>query len=227
MGFGYWMSSNQQLLSNEHLSPMTATTDIATTNHTYGTMWSAAGLGGFQWVLLLTFVLLLVVYFLGKCLEACIAECCSCIEIGDIELNEAIDNYWASLDDGDREWSIKEEENARSLLTSQILTDKQFARLKQMKKTEMHTLQGVHSYDILANPLYLDDFQYVTAAEEDRDQMIIDDDEDETNDSAQSDLVRVMINLAYLTEDEARSFKFSTDGLKGCQATPGGNEKGY
>lgn len=67
-------------------------------------------------------------------------------------------------------------------------------------------MQGVHSYDILANPLYLDDFQYVTAAEDDRDEMIIDDDENEGNDSAQSDLVRVMINLAYLTEEEARGF---------------------
>lgn len=75
-----------------------------------------------------------------------------------------------------------------------------------MKKTKGHTLQGVHSYDILANPLYLDDFQYVTAAEVDRDQMIIDDDSDEENDSAQSDLVRVMINLAYLTENEAKAF---------------------
>ena len=62
----------------------------------------------------------------------------------------------------------------------------------------------VHSYDILANPLYLDDFQYVTAAEDDRDEMIIDDDDDEGNDAAQSDLVRVCLNLAYMTEDKAR-----------------------
>ena len=34
--------------------------------------------------------------------------------------------------------------------------------------------------------------------------MIIDDDEDESNDAAQSDFVRVALNLAYLTEKEAR-----------------------
>ena len=50
--------------------------------------------------------------------------------------------------------------------------------------TKGKPLQGVHSYDILANPLYLDDFQYVTAAEDDRDLMIIDDDVDEDNDTA-------------------------------------------
>ena len=35
-----------------------------------------------------------------------------------------------------------------------------------------------------------------------------------------------MINLAYLTEDEARGFQFTPAGLKGCSATPG-NTKGY
>ena len=38
--------------------------------------------------------------------------------------------------------------------------------------------------------------------------MIIDDDEDESNDAAQSDFVRVALNLAYLTEKEARQFRF-------------------
>jgi len=51
------------------------------------------------------------------------------MKIGDIELNESIDNYWASLDDDDRKWSIEEERNARSLLTSKILTDEQQQRL--------------------------------------------------------------------------------------------------
>ena len=89
------------------------------------------------------------------------------------------------------------------------------------KPTKGHTLQGVHSYDILANPLYLDDFQYVSAAEDDRDTMIIDDDLNTDNDCAQSDLVRVMINLAYLTEDEARSFRFSHEGLAEAQGNIG------
>ena len=48
----------------------------------------------------------------------------------------------------------------------------------------------------------------MTAAEDDRNDMIIDDDEDEGNDAAQSDFVRVALNLAYLTEKEARQFKF-------------------
>lgn len=138
--FGYWMASNQQLLSNEHLSAVAATTDVSITNHTYGTMFNSQGLGGFQWVLMIAFLVCLIVFFFGKCFEACIAKCFPSISIGDIELNESIDNYWAALDDGDREWSLKEEENARILLTSKILTDKQYARLQKVEKTKMHTL---------------------------------------------------------------------------------------
>jgi hypothetical protein len=77
------------------------------------------------------------------------------------------------------------------------------------------TLQGVHSYDILANTLYLDDFQYVTAAEgENRADCIIDDDSDEGNDNAQSDLVRVALNLAYLTESEAKNFSMEKNFIR-------------
>lgn len=59
----------------------------------------------------------------------------------------------------------------------------------------------------------MDDFQYVTAAEENRDECIIDDDDDEGNDAAQSDLVRIALNLAYLTEQKAKSFSMSKASL--------------
>ena len=45
----------------------------------------------------------------------------------------------------------------------------------------------------------------MTAAEgEDRNDMIIDDDSNEGNDSAQSDLVRLALNLAYMPETKAK-----------------------
>ena len=72
---------------------------------------------------------LLFIFFFGSWLEKCLGKCCPNLMIGDIELNEEIDNYWAALDDGDRKWSRKEEENARNLLTSKILTDSQYQRL--------------------------------------------------------------------------------------------------
>ena len=43
--------------------------------------------------------------------------------------------------------------------------------------------------------------------------MIIDDDANEGNDSAQSDLVRLALNLAYMPESKAKTFTFSVDGF--------------
>ena len=43
--------------------------------------------------------------------------------------------------------------------------------------------------------------------------MIIDDDDNEGNDAAQSDLVRVALNLAFMPESKAKVFKFSVPGL--------------
>lgn len=114
-----------------------------------------------------------------KCLTACFPS----LEIGDIELDEDIDNYWASLDDKDRNWAIKEDEYATKTLGLQLLTVKQKHALQNAEKTQGRTLQGCHSYDILANPLYFDDFQYVSASLENRDNYIIDDDDDEGNDA--------------------------------------------
>lgn len=158
-------------------------------------------------------------------MEGLLAKCCPSLVIGNIELNEDIDTYFASLDEGDRHWSISEEEQSRRLLTSQLMTDAQYERLTTVPMTKGKTLQGVHSYDILANPLYFDDFQYIPAGEPDRAELIIDNDKDEENDAAQSDLVRVALFLAYLTVDEAKNFKFTPEGLRGYQAGP--TTKGY
>ena len=49
---------------------------------------------------------------------------------------------------------------------------------------------------------------------DDREKYIIDDDEDEDNDNAQSDLVKVILNLAFLTEKQAKAFSFSKDSYK-------------
>lgn len=83
------------------------------------------------------------------------------------------------------------------------------------------TIKGVHCYDILANPTYIAEFQYFTPAQDDREKYIIDDDDDEDNDSAQSDLVKLVLNLAFMTEKQAKEFTFSKDAVKRQQDTKG------
>lgn len=77
--------------------------------------------------------------------------------VGDIELDEDLPNFFETLDDHDRQWTIKEEENCRSVIKMKIVDDETLEKYRTTKKGPL-TLQGVHSYDILANILYVDDF---------------------------------------------------------------------
>lgn len=142
------------------------------------------------------------------------------IRVGELEIDEDLDNYFHTLDEHDRNWSIKEEENARENLKMKILENETLEKLRTTKMGDGH-MKGVHCYDILANPLYLDDFQYFSASMEDRELFIIDDDEDEGNDNAQSDLVKIILNLAFLTEEKAKEFTFSKAACGGPADTKG------
>jgi len=182
--FGYWMASNQQLLSNDHLTPVDSSLSTYVSGHSFLSVFQGTGWEGIKWPLLMGFIILNIVWYFGEKIANQLYECFPNLKIGDVEINEDIDNYWTTLDENDRKWSIAEEKNAREALKTKILTDDQYHNLTSSTMTTGKTLQGTHSYDILANPLYLDDFQYVTAAEEDRADMIIDDDLDEGNDVA-------------------------------------------
>ena len=209
LGFGYWMASNKQMLSNDNLAPKERMIAPDIAMHTYDRVWTDAEFYKAPgWPLLALFFFLLLNQVIGSAIMRCLTFCFPSLEIGDIELDEDIDNYWASLDDKDRNWAIKEDEYATRTLGLQLLTVKQKHALQNAQKTLGRTLQGCHSYDILANPLYFDDFQYVSASLENRDNYIIDDDDDEGNDAVQSDIVRFALNLAYMNEQEAREFKF-------------------
>ena len=68
---------------------------------------------------------------------------------------------------------------------------------------ESELIQGIHSYDILKNPLYTEAFQYVPVQVPDgfeREDFIIDDDDDDENNCAQSDLVRLLLYLPYMSQ---------------------------
>lgn len=92
----------------------------------------------------------------------------------------------------------------------------------ELSKPDMH-LQGIHTYDILRNPAYHQDFQYFAADLDDRASYIIDDDDNEDNDTAQSDLVRMVLNLAFIRKDELESNKFQFN-AESCMSMKKKNE---
>lgn len=69
-------------------------------------------------------------------------------------------------------------------------------------------MQGVPYYFVLANPRYYRDFQYICCNVANRDALIVDDDEEEGNDCEQSDMVSILLNLAYIPDFAADHFTF-------------------
>jgi hypothetical protein len=90
-------------------------------------------------------------------------------------------------------------------------TEKSF---EDARFNEHYHLQGIHTYDILRNPIYTMQFQYFAADLEDRQDFIIDGDTDASNDCAQSDLVRIILNLAFLTPEDVKGMTFDPEGLQ-------------
>lgn len=56
------------------------------------------------------------------------------LRLNDIQLDEDIENFYKCLDDHDRNWSVKEEENARKNLKVEILLDETLDKLKHTER---------------------------------------------------------------------------------------------
>ena len=209
LSFGYWMASNKQMLSNDNLEPRDRMISPDVTDHTIDKFFLGDCFVAPAWPLALLCLIFVLNQIFGGTIKRCLEAAFPSLIIGDVELDEDIDNYWNSLDQKDRSWAAEENKYATQNLKLQLLTQRQKQALENSEMTIGPTLQGCHSYDILANPLYFDDFQYVSTATPNRQNYIIDDDVDEDNDAIQSDIVRLALNLAYMNEDEAHQFQFN------------------
>jgi len=79
------------------------------------------------------------------------------------------------------------------------LFDSSFKTIKTTRIGKCH-VTGVHTYDMLRNQNYIQAFQYVSPYIAEREKYIKDGDEDDSNNVYQSDLVRIVLNLAFMTK---------------------------
>ena len=185
LSFGYWMLSSKQLLSNSFLQVINAADSPRESYHLFTGVFSSHSYStsNVAMPLLVTFWVLLVLVVFRNFIYKTLMAILPFLHIGNFEIDEDLDNYFNTIDDNDRNWSLKEEENARQVLNMHITDDETLKRFRETKMGSSH-MKGTHCYDILANELYLDDFQYFSPALDDRNQYIKDDDEDEDNDAA-------------------------------------------
>merc|ERR1719174_3483339 len=69
-------------------------------------------------------------------------------------------------------------------------------------------IQGIHWYSLLANPSYVQDFAYISTDTPDREALIVDDDDNEDNDCEQSDMVNIILNMAFIKDSVVRDLVF-------------------
>lgn len=128
MAFGYWMVTNKQLISNDYLFAEPAKSMANTTGHVvsykllYEAFYEAPA-----WPLYAMFWVFLIFIFFGAAMDRITSAFWG--TFGDNDLEEDLQNYWNALDDKDRDWSRKEEQNCRDKLHFSILTEMQYNAL--------------------------------------------------------------------------------------------------
>ena len=97
-------------------------------SHTYDMIIHNQGWTGFLWTMLFAGIILGTLNCCGGFINKLIESCFPSFAIGDIEVDEDIDNYWSTLDEEDRKWSTEEEKNARCPLMSEASAEKEEMR---------------------------------------------------------------------------------------------------
>ena len=173
-------------------------------------------------ILLFFFFVYMAYLFLSKWMHICAKkQWCGCdldrfLPQGAEGLNENIGDYFKVLDKDDRKYTLSEEINCRLFGMCTMLED-DFKKLKERNKGGQcrRKLTGIHTYDLLRNPSYVEQFQYFGAYLPNRDDFIVDGDDNPDNNSAQSDLVRIVLNMAYFRQSELEDIDFTSgDGIE-------------
>lgn len=187
LAFGYWMASSMQLYDNEHLTKIDRASDIMESKHLVQDVFTKkawlsprwATIGGFFFVFVTILLLRTFLPYMGW------------LQYGELEIVEELKSFWNATGADQRIWTIKEEENCRRALGMKKMQNECLHSLEKVHLeedwwtfTRDKTMKGIHSYDILANPHHNYEMQYVIAARENREDYIIDDDEDDANNHA-------------------------------------------
>lgn len=88
-----------------------------------------------------------------------------------------------------------------------LYEDKLTTKLDDTKPAKA-PIQGIHWYTVLANPTYGEHFGYINVNTPSRNDLIVDDDDNEDNDCEQSDMVSLILNLAFISDAFVKDIEF-------------------
>jgi len=125
-----------------------------------------------------------------------------------IEVDENLPNFFRAVKLKDADWVVKEAKYYKEKYGFQFVRQKVVDKLDDWQLAKK-PISGIAWYNLLANPRYEREFNYFPTDMPDREDYIVDGDDEEGNDCEQSDMVTILVNLAYVREDVAKRFRFS------------------
>lgn len=122
LSFGFWMASNKQILSNDNLETRDRMVSPDVNDHTIHGFFMGDCFQSPAWPLALLCGILVLNQFFGNSINLCLQKYFPNLIIGDVHLDEDIDNYFSALDEKDREWATGEDKYATEKLGMQLFT---------------------------------------------------------------------------------------------------------
>ena len=157
-----------------------------------------------------------VFYYIYRILTSCCPGGKKTVLDDDV-LYQSLEAFFKSLRPKRREYWLREEVWRKKVLDIPKLSEEAFTRLAtykdEGKKSGRPKLQGVHNYDILANPEYTNLYHYIEVVAPARTQYVISEYQNKDMRLKQVDLVRLVCDLAYMSEERAKKMDFSVEYL--------------
>ena len=200
---GFWMLGNRQIFENV-VNEIADATSVMVTGHDYTTLTNVNQATPMLLIgLALVFITFMRVFFYDT-----LTKWGFTISSNSIEVDEDLPNFFEAVKLKDADWIVKENSYYRNKYGFNFVRREVEERLDNWKLAKK-PISGIAWYNLLANPKYVRDFNYIPTDVPDREDLIVDGDDAEGNDCEQSDLVTILINLAYVKENVAREYRFS------------------
>ena len=125
----------------------------------------------------------------------------------EINVDENLPNFFEAIKLADADWMVFENCNLRKNYGFEFIPESVEKRLDDWQLAKK-PIQGVAWYNVLANPIYARQFNFIEVNVPNREDLIVDGDDDEDNDCEQSDMVQILLNIAFAPKDVVKKFKF-------------------
>jgi len=200
---GFWMLGNRQMFENVVNQISTSTTPMVT-GHDWSTLTNVTQ----ATPMLLIGACLVVITFFRVFFYETLTQWGFTLTANNIEVDENLPCFFEAVKLKDADWIVKECNYYKEKYGFQFVRQRVVDRLDDWQLAKK-PISGIAWYNLLANPRYEREFNYFPTDMDDREDFIVDGDDAEGNDCEQSDMVSILINLAFVKTSVAQSFRFT------------------